>query len=108
MQKITADREEMKEKLLKLNSLVEQMLTQRNITVQKSPTVVNGESNGVSEQPPQVPSDVNPASKDPAASRETAEQILDLLTEIKTQNTNFLTESMPATCSCCSGQLITV
>lgn len=117
VQKIEADREEMKEKLLKLNSLVEQMLTQRNISVQDGAVVaVNGDDDslagqqhqdGVPELAPGVKA-VSHNGSSASASRETAEQILDLLTEIKTQNTNFLTDPMPSTCSCCSGQLITV
>lgn len=107
VQKITADREEMKEKLLKLNSLVEQMLAQRSINVQSGS--VNGNQVGVGEVPTAaLDANVLLDNKDSTTSRETAEQILDLLTEIKTQNTNFLTDSMPTPCSCCSGQLITV
>lgn len=102
VQKITADREEMKEKLLKLNGLVEQMLTQRNIREY-------GELQPEVAVPELAPgATVTHSAKDSVASRETAEQILDLLTEIKTQNINFLTDPMPTTCSCCSGQLITV
>lgn len=113
VQKITADREEMKEKLQKLNALVEQMLSQRNISVQ-SGSVVNGDqfmqsNDGVPELAPGGGTvTATDATAPSASSRETAEQILDLLTEIKTQNTNFLTDPMPTTCSCCSGQLITV
>lgn len=106
VQRITADREEMKDKLQKLNALVEQMLTQRNImnpTDSPAPPHLNGvaELAPAGEGAPTQP-------KTTAASRETAEQILDLLTEIKTQNTNFLTDAIPTPCSCCSGQLITV
>lgn len=111
VQKITADREEMKEKLLKLNELVEQMLAQRSVTVNGQ----GGHENGVDGGGPVPVAELAPGKisggvtkENPGTSRETAEQILDLLTEIKTQNTNFLTDTIPTNCACCSGQLITV
>lgn len=110
VQKITADREDMKDKLLKLNSLVELMLKQRSGDAVTENGVKSPE-NGVEPQPNPVYKDSSKRIQQNSNSQETAEEILNLLTEIKTSNmnTNFLTVSDHVqTCSCCSGQLITV
>lgn len=122
VQRIAADREEMRQKLIELNSLVELLLRQKNIDI---PTELSGSLNGDSQdeglvkaasgspendnqklqsQTLQVPQD--------GQSEETAERILSLLSEIKTSNLNTTNLVVPPGvvhhCSCCSGKLITV
>ncbi|XP_055703983.1 golgin subfamily A member 2 [Phlebotomus papatasi] len=122
VQRIAADREEMRQKLIELNSLVELLLRQKNIDI---PTELSGSLNGDSQDEDLV----KPASGSPendnqkvqsetlqvpqdGQSEETAERILSLLSEIKTSNLNTTNLVVPPGvvhhCSCCSGKLITV
>uniref|UniRef100_A0A1B0CKM3 Golgin subfamily A conserved domain-containing protein n=1 Tax=Lutzomyia longipalpis TaxID=7200 RepID=A0A1B0CKM3_LUTLO len=113
VQRIAADREEMKQKLIELNGLVELLLRQKNIDIPTVPMEVNGDAQEVPEHLSGTPKEENnQQSADLSHSGETAEKILNLLTEIKTNNLNTSNLVVPSGvvhhCSCCSGKLITV
>lgn len=84
LKQLAADREEMKEKLQKLNDLVAKLVKDNNIDTKELLQTANDNQ-----------------------SEETAEKIVNLLTEIKTSNLMQPNEGIHH-CPCCSGQLITV
>ncbi|XP_059607402.1 golgin subfamily A member 2 [Phlebotomus argentipes] len=119
VQRIAADREEMKQKLMELNGLVELLLRQKNIDIPAEVKgALNGDSLATDEEEREKSSDDGqevpkvPQITSEAESGETAERILSLLSEIKTNNLNTSNLVVPPGvvhhCSCCSGKLITV
>lgn len=147
LHRIAADREDMKNKLMQLNGLVEQLLVQRGVPnakqimekLQNSPRQESDEntaSNKCNGDHTHVDSGIEVTSTEitetstldnsntvgshigetsivnnapvSAKTNETAEKIINLLTEIKEKNLNQDLSSMPTTlhhCSCCSGKL---
>ncbi|GAB0098597.1 Golgin subfamily A [Sergentomyia squamirostris] len=112
VQRIAADREEMRQKLVELNNLVELLLQQKNIDIPAG-LGKNGDHSVSSPEDSANSSESHDSQQVPESrSEETAEKILHLLSEIKTTNLNTTNLVVPPGvvhhCSCCSGKLITV
>ena len=114
LQMLAADREDMKNKLMQLNKLVEQLLMQKNENLPK-----NNETN-IDLQQPNGHMEETEALVDKSAtialskvtsdnSKDTAVKILELLTDIKESNMNYSHLVKPMSgihhCACCSGKL---
>uniref|UniRef100_A0A1L8DVE5 Putative golgin subfamily protein a member 2 n=1 Tax=Nyssomyia neivai TaxID=330878 RepID=A0A1L8DVE5_9DIPT len=106
VQRIAADREEMRKKLIELNELVELLLHQKNIPI------IAPSTNGHPIDQEEVQETIVEDAPEEKHSGETAEKIINLLTEIKANNLNTSNLLVPPGvvhhCSCCSGKLITV
>lgn len=107
MQSIVHDREEMRQKLVQLNQLVERL-------IHVQPAVIgNADANDVVGAVVAVDNDNATASTTAGSDSATAAQILNLLEEIqdKNQNKKFYNQALPDVhhqCACCYGKLETV
>lgn len=117
LQHIIRDREEMQQKLVQLNSLVEQLMRQQAVTYEKA--VASPQTNGnVIDLPQENGHLVEPNSttlptpddsNHPQSSKtsQTATQILHLLSEIQNKNQTLDNRPLPSMekCACCYGKL---
>lgn len=119
MHKLAVDREMMKDKLIQLNNLVEQLLTQKgidssNLIENLSNNNFNGGSDGsIIEQSHEIhagkANHLLEKIHSPIDSKNTAEKIINLLSEIKDSNYSNLSHAGGVHhCHCCSGKLETV
>lgn len=119
MHKLAVDREMMKDKLVQLNNLVEQLLTQKgidssNLIDNLSNNNLNGSSIGsIIEQSQEIhagkANHLLEKTHSPIDSKNTAEKIINLLSEIKDSNYSNLSHAGGVHhCHCCSGKLETV
>lgn len=104
LKRLSADREEMKRKLEQLNNLVRRLMNEKGnipLDILEVPKVCEQHASVTNET-----NHINGTEIDP---KETAEQIINLLSEIKTSS--LVRSDMPENfhpCPWCSGQLITV
>uniref|UniRef100_A0A336MP12 CSON004718 protein n=1 Tax=Culicoides sonorensis TaxID=179676 RepID=A0A336MP12_CULSO len=124
LRKLAIDRENMRQKLLELNVLIEQLLLEkkrnRPLSVssesgESQPVLTNGnsspktslnnsnEEDSVSSSTLEIKTLVDKTSK--MKSKETASKILELLSDIQTANQTSLDQPGVDHCSCCSGKL---
>lgn len=121
MHKLAVDREMMKDKLVQLNCLVEQLLTQKGIDSSNSiDNLSNNNSNGnnagngfIINQSHEIhagkANHLLEQIHSPIDSNNTAEKIINLLSEIKDSNYSNLSHAGGVHhCHCCSGKLETV
>lgn len=116
MHKLAVDREMMKDKLVQLNNLVEQLLTQKgNDSSNLLENLSNNNFNGTSiiEQSQEIhagkANHLLEKTHSPIDSKNTAEKIINLLSEIKDSNYSNLSHAGGVHhCHCCSGKLETV
>lgn len=115
MHKLAVDREMMKDKLIQLNNLVEQLLTQKGIDSSNLiDNLSNNNLNGsIHEQSQEIlagkANHLLEKIHSPIESKNTAEKIINLLSEIKDSNySNFKHAGGVHHCHCCSGKLETV
>lgn len=133
LRKLANDRENMRQKLLELNTLIEQLLVEkkrkRNISESLDESLTNGNSpNTTIDTPLKISNDndeesvitstmISPLSatnkvtsatitgKKVKTGKETASKILELLSDIQTANQTSLDQPGVDHCSCCSGKL---
>lgn len=121
MHKLAVDREMMKDKLVQLNNLVEQLLTQKGID--SSHLIDNLSNNNLNGNDSTDSSMISQSQEihagkanhllekthSPIESKNTAEKIINLLSEIKDSNYSNLSHAGGVHhCHCCSGKLETV
>lgn len=129
LRKLAIDRENMRQKLLELNTLIEQLLQEKKRNREKSETDdqtlhVNGnvspaatditslsnenheeESKETTVTSSTSPTNSNGPSTKKVKTKETASKILELLSDIQTANQTSLDQPGVDHCSCCSGKL---